>query len=110
MRKKWTEEEYYKLSKMYYNNKTDKEIAKEFNTSETNIYSIRVSLGLTGNSRVDWNEEEIRNYVIKQFNKASSMNQLSSTLKLANSTMLRVLRKYKKEGYIDDSKIKLLMK
>lgn len=110
MRKKWTEEECYRLSKMYYNNKTDKEIAREFNTTEKNIYYIRLSLGLIDNHRIDWDEEEIRSYIIKHFNKASSMNQLSSTLKLSNQTMLRVLRKYKKEGYIDESEIKLLMK
>ena len=110
MRKKWTEEEYYKLSKMYYKNKTDKEIAKEFDTTEINIYQIRVELGLTDNYRIDWNEEDIRNYVINQFKKASAMNQLSNTLKLANSTVLRVLRKYKREGYINANKIELLIK
>lgn len=103
---KWTLRQVDKLSKMYFEGKEDKELAKIFNTTERNIYNIRVELGLIDNCRLDWDEEHIKEYIKYQMGKTSSIKELSIILDLAIPTITRVLNKYLKEGYLKKREVR----
>lgn len=91
---KWTEEIYDKIRKMYFDDKTDEEIADEFNTTKNSICRIKRELGLNNVCKIDWDEKEIKEYFIKQLIESKDIVEAVNKTGFGKATIIKKLKYY----------------